>query len=178
MKIRLLVVLSAVLLGTVSETNQARYEPPRFHEYVTVTARAPVTCTVLVTAYNSEVGQTDDTPFVTASQTPVRWGVVAARWLPSGSRVRVLADGMDAHTFVVEDMMPPKNWCKMDVWHQERAEAEAWGKRFVTVEVLDVPDGFSCPVQPPDTEYKCPEPQSDWGRVAATPRVNPWQTGT
>jgi 3D (Asp-Asp-Asp) domain-containing protein len=171
-------VALAVLLGIVPGTNQAKHEPPRFHEYVEVTAMAPRVCVVLATAYNSEVGQTDDSPHLTASQTPTRWGVVAARWLPAGTRVRLMSEHFGDELFVAEDVMPPKNWCKMDIWHEEVEEAVGWGKRFIAVEVLDPPEGFECPVQPRTTAHRCPDPASEYQRVVAQPRANPWQAGS
>jgi len=42
---------------------------------------------ITVTAYSSEPRQTDDTPFTTAWQTPVRDGVVALNFLPKGTLV-------------------------------------------------------------------------------------------
>ena len=46
------------------------------------------TIDVVVTAYSSTVWQTDDTPFITASGTTVRDGIVAANFLPMGTKVR------------------------------------------------------------------------------------------
>jgi 3D (Asp-Asp-Asp) domain-containing protein len=171
---------AVALLGIASRIDRASGELPvyRAHEYVEVHAYAPRVCVVLATAYNSEVGQTDDTPHITAAQTPTRWGVVAARWLPAGTRVRLLSEHFGDEVFLAEDVMPPKNWCKMDIWHQEKADALEWGKRFVAIEVLDVPEGFECPVQPLTTGHKCPEPESDWQRIVAQPRPGPVQAGS
>ena len=165
MRMRFGAVAMLALLGTASRLGPR----PFLAAAAYVEVRPPTaTCTVLVTSYNSEESQTDSTPFVTAAQTRTRWGIVAARWLPLGTRVRMRIDGKD-ETFTVEDRMHVRNWCKMDIWRQARTEADAWGKRFVPVEVLDVPAGFSCPVQPPTIQYRCPEPVSDWGRRAAQP---------
>jgi len=44
---------------------------------------------VTATAYNSVPEQTDDTPFITASGSHVRMGVIAANFLPMGTLVKI-----------------------------------------------------------------------------------------
>lgn len=97
----------------------------------------------VITAYSSEEGQTDDTPFITASGKNVRPGIVAANWLPLGTKVRIvdLTTGSpvtyEGHSvFTVEDRMHPKNDGKMDIWFQTREEAIKFGLRKMRVEVL------------------------------------------
>ncbi len=113
-------------------------------------------CTVIVTGYNSLPNQTDDTPFITASQTPTRWGVVAARWLPFGARVQ-FPGHFDNQVFVVEDRTHRRHSCKMDIWFAGKTEADEWGIQNVYVKVLE-PRGFTCPSQPVSVKHKCPEP--------------------
>ncbi|MBI2036999.1 MAG: hypothetical protein HYT14_01400, partial [Candidatus Liptonbacteria bacterium] len=45
--------------------------------------------TVTITAYSSTPEETDSTPFITASGTHVRDGVVAANFLPFGTAVKI-----------------------------------------------------------------------------------------
>ena len=116
----------------------------------------PQGCTIVVTGYNSLANQTDDTPFITASQTRTRSGVVAASWLPFGAKVQFPEHFKD-RTFVVEDRMPRRNACKLDIWFEGKTEADEWGIRRVYVRVLE-PRRFVCPSQPVSLRHKCPEP--------------------
>lgn len=88
-----------------------------------------------VTAYSSTPDQTDDTPFMTASGTHVRWGVVAANFLPIGTHVR-LPDHYGDQVFVVEDRMNARYDKRLDIWMETREAARQWGLRRVTLEVL------------------------------------------
>jgi 3D (Asp-Asp-Asp) domain-containing protein len=87
------------------------------------------------TAYSSEVGQTDSTPFITASGTSVRHGVIAANFLPIGTRVR-LPDLYGDEVFVVEDRMNARYNQRVDIWMEETADARNFGIHWTTVEVF------------------------------------------
>ncbi len=91
--------------------------------------------TTTVTAYSSEVAQTDDTPYVTASGTRVRDGVVAANWLPIGTKVRI-PDLFGEQVFIVEDRMNSRHTNRLDVWFPTRAEAVQFGARKAQIEIL------------------------------------------
>ncbi|MDD5099094.1 MAG: hypothetical protein PHP35_02020 [Candidatus Colwellbacteria bacterium] len=90
---------------------------------------------VPVTGYSSEECQTDDTPFITASGNTVRSGIVAANWLPLGTKVRI-PELFGNRVFVVDDRMHPKNDGKLDIWFQTREEALKFGVTKARVEVL------------------------------------------
>ncbi len=90
---------------------------------------------VPVTAYSSEVGQTDSTPFTTASGTTVRDGVVAANFLPIGTHVK-FPDLYGEKVFVVEDRMNARYWKHMDIWMPETSEAKNFGLQWTTIEVF------------------------------------------
>lgn len=92
---------------------------------------------VTVTAYSSTVDQTDSTPFITASGTDVRDGIIACNFLRFGTRVRfprVYGDKV----FVVEDRMALKNSHKMDIWFETREDAKQFGVQSLQVEVLKI----------------------------------------
>ena len=91
--------------------------------------------TTTVTAYSSEVAQTDDTPYITASGTRVRQGVVAANWLPIGTKVKI-PDLFGDQVFVVEDRMHSRHTNRLDVWFPTRAEAVQFGARKTQIEIL------------------------------------------
>lgn len=90
---------------------------------------------VPTTAYSSTVDQTDDTPFITASGTLVRPGVVAANFLPIGTHLRI-PDYYGDMVFVVEDRMNERYNGRLDIWMETRDQAIKWGIRHVIIEVL------------------------------------------
>jgi len=90
---------------------------------------------IITTAYSSEVGQTDSTPFITASGTTVRHGVVAANFLPIGTKVR-FPELYGNEVFVVEDRMNPRFNRRVDIWMEKTPEAKQFGVKWTTVEVF------------------------------------------
>ncbi|TSA84534.1 hypothetical protein FNU79_11040 [Deinococcus detaillensis] len=95
---------------------------------------------VKATAYSSDVGQTDNSPFVTATGTRVRPGVIALsrdllRIFPYGSRVTLQdsAGLLNGRTFIVEDTMNVRMSNTIDIWMGSRAQAYQWGARSVTI---------------------------------------------
>ena len=94
----------------------------------------PRTMRVTSTAYSSEVAQTDSTPFITASGTTVRRGVVAANFLPIGTRVKIPAMYGD-EMFVVEDRMNARYSNRLDIWMETRDQAKQFGVRTIEIEI-------------------------------------------
>lgn len=92
---------------------------------------------VTVTAYSSTLDQTDSTPFITASGTDVRDGIVACNFLRFGTRVR-FPDIYGDKVFMVEDRMALKNSHKIDVWFETREDAKQFGVKKLKVEVLKI----------------------------------------
>jgi 3D (Asp-Asp-Asp) domain-containing protein len=117
--------------------------------------------TLRATAYNSLVGQTDSTPFITATGASTRWGIIAVSRdllttdLPYGSLVRLrdlgtYVGGRDAgkydellssHIFIVEDTMHQRKRQQVDVWFASYRAAVEWGVRRLEVEVVRVGRG-------------------------------------
>lgn len=91
--------------------------------------------TALVTAYTSSEDETDSTPYITASNTFTRDGIVAANWLPFGTKVRIPAV-FGNKVFTVEDRMHPKNDEKLDVWFSTKEEAFKFGVQKTRIEIL------------------------------------------
>lgn len=91
---------------------------------------------VIVTAYSSTVGETDDTPFTTASGEPVADGVIANNYFPFGTLIR-LPELFGDKIFVVKDRM---HWKKgnyhFDVWFASRNEALTFGAKNTRIEIL------------------------------------------
>lgn len=94
---------------------------------------------VPVTAYTSEVGQTDESPCITASGLDVCQrnleNVVAANFLPIGTRVRI-PELYGNQVFYVEDRMNERYHYKMDIWMKEKAAAKQFGVKYATIEVF------------------------------------------
>lgn len=90
---------------------------------------------IMVTAYNSEPGQTDDSPFTTAFGTHVRDGIVATNFLPKGTIVR-FPEKFGDKEFVVEDRMNARYYYHMDIWMADKPEAIKFGARFLKMEIL------------------------------------------
>jgi len=98
---------------------------------------------VVVTGYSSTPWQTDETPFLTASMTHVRPGVIALsrdlirRYNPDapfryGDRIRVEGVG----EFVVEDTMNQRYEKRADIWFETTDEAVRWGKRTLAITLV------------------------------------------
>jgi len=92
------------------------------------------TMTVSSTAYNSLPGQTDSTPDVTASGTKTRHGVVAANFLPIGTRIKI-PELYGDQVFIVEDRMNPRYWYKVDIWMEDYDDAIQYGVQNIEIEV-------------------------------------------
>lgn len=93
------------------------------------------TMVMTVTAYSSEPGQTDDTPFITAFGTHVRDGIVATNCLPRGTVVR-FPEVYGDKEFVVEDRMNARYYYRMDIWMPETDQAIQFGAKLLKVEIL------------------------------------------
>lgn len=89
---------------------------------------------VLITAYSSTPDQTDSSPFITAAGTHVHDGIVAANFLPFGTKVRI--PSLDPNKiFTVEDRM--KSNVKMDIWFSSRQEAINFGAKVLEIEIVE-----------------------------------------
>lgn len=93
-----------------------------------------------LTAYNSEVNQTDDSPCTTATGFNVcdhgQEDTIAANFLKFGTRVRI-PELFGDRIFVVRDRMHPKNNQKVDVWMKNHSDAMKFGVKVAKIEVLE-----------------------------------------
>jgi len=90
----------------------------------------------VLTAYSSTPEQTDSTPFITASMTQVRDGIVAYNCLPFGTKIRI-PELFGYKIFVVEDRMAEKWGCsRMDLWMADTKEALEFGIKKEMIEIL------------------------------------------
>lgn len=92
---------------------------------------------MVITGYSSTVWETDETPYVTASGSGVKEGVVANNLLPFGTKVRIPEIYGD-RIFVVEDRMHRrKSYYQLDIWFPDYSEAKNFGVKKAFVEILE-----------------------------------------
>lgn len=90
--------------------------------------------TAIVSAYNSEVGQTDDTPFIMASGRHVYDGAVANNCHPFGTKLII-----NDKTYTVWDRMNSRYDCDhYDIWMESKADALHFGRQTLPVVVVDM----------------------------------------
>jgi 3D (Asp-Asp-Asp) domain-containing protein len=93
-----------------------------------------------ITAYNSEVGQCDSTPCITANGFNVcEYGIedtIAANWLKFGTKVRI-PELFGDRVFIVRDRMNKKYSDHVDVWMREKVDAKKFGVKLAKIEVLE-----------------------------------------
>jgi 3D (Asp-Asp-Asp) domain-containing protein len=93
---------------------------------------------VQVSGYNSEVAQTDDSPFITANGTYVRDGIVAANHLPFNTALKFknCGDIEDDKIFIVTDRMNKRYQNNVDIWFASKADALKLGRRMCQIEII------------------------------------------
>lgn len=149
----LVVLLSFPLLGLVAKGKTEQVSPPypeltfqdspllvQENTLVAVSSPvnpdpAPVKRRVIVTGYSSTEDQCDSDPWITASGSSVREGLVAANFLPFGTKVRIPEIYGD-QVFVVQDRMHPKAEGQVDIWFPSREQALNFGVERTYIEVL------------------------------------------
>ncbi len=91
---------------------------------------------VVATGYSSTIGQTDSTPFITASGSTVEDGIIANNLLPFGTEVRI-PELYGDKIFVVKDRMHSrKGYYHVDIWFPSYEEAKEFGAKTIYIEVL------------------------------------------
>ena len=116
---------------------QEEEKKPKFNILKTYSVRA--------TGYSSTSDQTDDTPFITASGTYVRDGIIAANFSVNGRRVLFgtmvrIPEIYGEKIFIVEDRMNARYNNNIDIWFSERDLAKAFGSHKVTIEIVELSD--------------------------------------
>ena len=100
-----------------------------------VIAQPQRTFTATFFSYSSTVGQTDSSPFTTASGAQVTDGTIANNCLPFGTKVRIPSLFGDKE-FTVTDRMAPRYGCSsFDVWQSTTAAAKQFGRHTTKIEI-------------------------------------------
>lgn len=90
----------------------------------------------VITAYTSTPDQTDNTPFIAASGKKVYDGMIAANWLPFGTKVKIPELYGDKLFTVYDRMNKRYGYGRMDIWLDEtKTEARKFGVKRVKVEI-------------------------------------------
>jgi 3D (Asp-Asp-Asp) domain-containing protein len=93
-----------------------------------------------ITAYNSEAGQTDDSPCITANSFNVcEHGVedtIAANFLKFGTKVQI-PELFGDRVFVVRDRMNKKHANRVDIWMKEKTAAKKFGVKVAKIQVIE-----------------------------------------
>lgn len=90
---------------------------------------------VTMTGYSSTPDQTDDSPFITASGALVGDGVIAANFLPFGTKIQIPAV-FGNKVFTVKDRMHRRFSDRVDIWFNDRESAMRFGIRTAEIVVL------------------------------------------
>lgn len=94
----------------------------------------------VMTAYNSEVGQTDNSPCITANGFDVckhgQEDTIAANFLKFGTKVRI-PELYGDRIFVVRDRMNVKHPNRVDIWMKDRSSAIKFGVKTAKIQVLE-----------------------------------------
>jgi 3D (Asp-Asp-Asp) domain-containing protein len=91
--------------------------------------------TVQLSAYTSEVAQTDASPFITADGSYVRDGIVATNMFPFGTAIKIPSLYGDK-IFTVHDRMNTRYQKNVDIWFADKTAALKLGRRTVQIEVI------------------------------------------
>ncbi len=98
------------------------------------------TSTHVITAYNSEPGQTDDTPCITANGFNVcqhgEEDTIAANFLKFGTKVKI-PELFGDRVFIVRDRMNKRHASRVDVWMKERSDAITFGIKVAQIQVIE-----------------------------------------
>lgn len=99
------------------------------------------TSTHTITAYNSEAGQTDDSPCITANGYDVCTNgvedTIAANFLKFNTKVKI-PELFGDRVFVVRDRMNKKHPNRVDVWMLEKSDAIQFGVKVAKIQVIEV----------------------------------------
>ena len=108
---------------------------PRLRSLSTSKGQKTKVVETLITAYSSSPDETDSTPFITASGSYVRNGVVAANFLPFGTQIRI-PEIFGDQIFTVEDRLHKMYNDRIDVWFPSKGEALKFGFKITKIEIL------------------------------------------
>ena len=138
-----------ISLGNISKSVEMDKEAQKIANTIVVAPEKATTTPIykvkstsvhVMTAYNSEVGQTDDSPCITANGFNVcEHGIedtIAANFLKMGTKVKI-PDLYGDRIFVVRDRMNKKHPDRVDIWMKDRPSAIKFGVKTAKIQVLE-----------------------------------------
>lgn len=132
-----------VLPAKAAEITTTTTVTPNNKATSTVTVTPPKvksTSVHVITAYNSEVGQTDNSPCITANGFDVckhgQEDTIAANFLKFGTKVKI-PELFGDRVFVVRDRMNAKHANRVDIWMKDRPSAIKFGVKTAKIQVLE-----------------------------------------
>lgn len=133
---------------TIQNMNQKSKNIPKKFQYSPPNEQLYVKIRLKITAYSSEISQTDSDPYTGAWNNPVRKGMVAvSRDLESfglTNGVPIIIEGCEHLNTVILDKMGAYKTIKgkkiiikktLDIWMESRQEALDWGVKHLTVQI-------------------------------------------
>ena len=107
---------------------------------VPVTPKVKSTSVHVITAYNSDVAQTDDSPCITANGFNVcqhgQEDTIAANFLKFGTKVKI-PELYGDRVFTVRDRMNVSHPNRVDIWMKNRTSAIKFGVKTAKIQVLE-----------------------------------------
>ncbi|MFA6486154.1 MAG: hypothetical protein WCT40_02200 [Candidatus Magasanikbacteria bacterium] len=98
----------------------------------------------VLTAYSSTVDQCDDDPFIAAWGDRVYDGMIAANWLPRGTKVKIPSLFGDKIFTVADRMNARYGYGRIDIWMSgPRAEVNKFGVQRAEVEIYYPDNDFA-----------------------------------
>lgn len=91
---------------------------------------------VEITAYSSTHDQTDSTPLIAASGKTVYDGMIAANFLPFGTKIKI-PELFGDKIFTVDDRMNKRYQNRIDIWFADRASAIKFGIKEAVIEIVE-----------------------------------------
>jgi len=126
------ILLSKIALSTALFSSLA-FSIPSTTTYTRAEPQKGISIMAEVTSYNSEPGQTDDTPFITASGTHVHEKTVACpRYYAFGTLVEI-----EWKEYICEDRMNKRFPDRFDIWLPSKEESIEWGIRKVEIIIIE-----------------------------------------
>lgn len=123
---------SEIVSSTMATTTAATSTP--------IKIKVKDTSVHVITAYNSEIGQTDDSPCITANGFNVcthgQEDTIAANFLKFGTKVKI-PDLFGDRVFTVRDRMNQKHPNRIDIWMKNRPSAIKFGVKVAKIQVLE-----------------------------------------
>lgn len=131
-------VASAAAPGISLENNLHDSLSQALSSTVLVSANRPTATKIMhvtLTGYSSTPDQTDDTPFIAASGKYVYDGMIAANFLPFGTRVKI-PELFGDKIFTVDDRMHKRFNDRVDIWFPDRTSAIRFGIKNAEIVIL------------------------------------------